>query len=121
MSHAVRFYQTGGPEVLVWEPAEVSKPGPGKARPKYRGRRRLCRHLHPPRPITRRRAGAQLTSPSYLGCLERRTNRKNAPAEVASSSIVSVRLAASLGYAGRVTAMLRDSMYNKHAVPISTS
>jgi len=121
MSHAVRFYQTGGPEVLVWKPAEVSKPGQGKARLKYRGRRRLCRPLHPPRPIPRDRAGAQLTSPSYLGCLERRTNRKTAPAEVPSSSIVSVRLAASLGYAGRVTAMLRDSMYNKHAVPISTS
>jgi NADPH:quinone reductase len=32
MPHAIRFYKTGGPEVLVWEEAEVGKPGPGEAR-----------------------------------------------------------------------------------------
>ncbi len=32
MTHAIRFHQTGGPEVLVWEGVEVGKPGPGEAR-----------------------------------------------------------------------------------------
>jgi NADPH2:quinone reductase len=32
MSKAIRFYQTGGPEVLIWEEIHVGKPGPGEAR-----------------------------------------------------------------------------------------
>jgi NADPH2:quinone reductase len=32
MPHAIRFYKTGGPEVLLWEEVEVDKPGPGEAR-----------------------------------------------------------------------------------------
>jgi NADPH:quinone reductase len=32
MTHAIRFHQTGGPEVLVWEDVEIGKPGPGEAR-----------------------------------------------------------------------------------------
>jgi NADPH:quinone reductase len=32
MSHAIRFHETGGPEVLVWEEVEVGQPGPGEAR-----------------------------------------------------------------------------------------
>ena len=32
MLKSVRFYQPGGPEVLVWEEVEVGKPGPGEAR-----------------------------------------------------------------------------------------
>jgi NADPH2:quinone reductase len=32
MTHAIRFYRTGGPEVLVWDKVEVGKPGPGEAR-----------------------------------------------------------------------------------------
>jgi NADPH:quinone reductase-like Zn-dependent oxidoreductase len=32
MSHVVRFYQTGGPDVLKFETAEVGKPGPGEVR-----------------------------------------------------------------------------------------
>ncbi|MGZ3298677.1 MAG: quinone oxidoreductase family protein [Asticcacaulis sp.] len=32
MTHAIRLYKTGGPEVLVWEEVEVGKPGPGEAR-----------------------------------------------------------------------------------------
>ena len=32
MTHAIRFHQTGGPEVLVWEEVQVGKPGPGEAR-----------------------------------------------------------------------------------------
>jgi len=32
MTHAVRFYETGGPEVLVWEKVEAGQPGPGEAR-----------------------------------------------------------------------------------------
>src|ERR1700676_2681987 len=30
MTHAIRFHQTGGPEVLVWEKAALGKPGPGE-------------------------------------------------------------------------------------------
>jgi NADPH:quinone reductase len=32
MTHAIRFHQAGGPEVLVWEEVKVGKPGPGEAR-----------------------------------------------------------------------------------------
>jgi NADPH:quinone reductase len=32
MTYAIRFHQTGGPEVLVWEGVELGKPGPGEAR-----------------------------------------------------------------------------------------
>ncbi|WP_437692592.1 quinone oxidoreductase family protein [Sorangium sp. So ce176] len=31
MEHAVRFHQTGGPEVLRWEDVDVGSPGPGEA------------------------------------------------------------------------------------------
>jgi NADPH:quinone reductase len=30
MSHAIRMYETGGPEVLRWEPYEPPEPGPGE-------------------------------------------------------------------------------------------
>jgi NADPH2:quinone reductase len=36
MPHAIRFRQTGGPEVLVWEEVEVGQPGPGEARVRHR-------------------------------------------------------------------------------------
>ncbi|WP_067825029.1 quinone oxidoreductase family protein [Nocardia inohanensis] len=32
MARAVRFYETGGPEVLRWEEVEVGAPGPGEVR-----------------------------------------------------------------------------------------
>ncbi len=32
MPHAIRFYETGGPEVLAWEEIQIGKPGPGEAR-----------------------------------------------------------------------------------------
>lgn len=32
MPHAIRIHQTGGPEVLQWEPVEVGAPGPGEVR-----------------------------------------------------------------------------------------
>ena len=32
MTHAIRVHQTGGPEVLQWEPVEVAKPGAGEVR-----------------------------------------------------------------------------------------
>jgi len=32
MPHAIRFHETGGPDVLVWEEVEVGDPGPGEAR-----------------------------------------------------------------------------------------
>ena len=32
MTHAIRFHQTGGPEVLRWEEVSVGDPGPGEAR-----------------------------------------------------------------------------------------
>ncbi|WP_437944967.1 quinone oxidoreductase [Sorangium sp. So ce296] len=35
MEHAVRFHQTGGPEVLCWEEASVGTPGPGQARVRH--------------------------------------------------------------------------------------
>src|SRR3979490_3237111 len=31
MPKAIRFYQPGGPEVLVWEEVQVGKPDPGEA------------------------------------------------------------------------------------------
>src|SRR5215218_5771385 len=35
MTHAIRFHETGGPEVLVWEEVEVGQPGPGEARVRH--------------------------------------------------------------------------------------
>lgn len=35
MSYAIRFHETGGPEVLVWEEVEVGQPGPGEARVRH--------------------------------------------------------------------------------------
>lgn len=35
MSHAIRVYQTGGPEVLRYETLEVGEPGPGQARVRH--------------------------------------------------------------------------------------
>ncbi|WP_437984329.1 quinone oxidoreductase family protein [Sorangium sp. So ce117] len=35
MEHAVRFHQTGGPEVLRWEDAAVGIPGPGQVRVRH--------------------------------------------------------------------------------------
>ncbi|MEU4430011.1 quinone oxidoreductase [Nocardia rhamnosiphila] len=35
MGQAVRFYETGGPEVLRWEDAEVGEPGPGEVRVRH--------------------------------------------------------------------------------------
>src|SRR5687767_7598732 len=32
MVHAIRFHQSGGPEVLKWEEVEVGEPGPGQVR-----------------------------------------------------------------------------------------
>lgn len=32
MAKAIRFYETGGPEVLKWESVEVGEPGPGEVR-----------------------------------------------------------------------------------------
>ena len=32
MPHAIRFYKTGGPEVLQWEEVSVGEPGPGECR-----------------------------------------------------------------------------------------
>ncbi|MFJ7945094.1 quinone oxidoreductase family protein [Streptomyces sp. NPDC096354] len=32
MAHAVRFYETGGPDVLTWEKVAVGDPGPGEVR-----------------------------------------------------------------------------------------
>ena len=36
MPHAIRFHQTGGPEVLQWEEVAVGEPGPGEARVRHR-------------------------------------------------------------------------------------
>jgi len=36
MTHAIRFHQTGGPEVLAWEEVEIGRPGPGEARVRHR-------------------------------------------------------------------------------------
>ncbi len=35
MTKAIRFHQTGGPEVLKWEDVAVGEPGPGEARIKH--------------------------------------------------------------------------------------
>ena len=35
MSRAIRFYETGGPEVLKLEQTEVGAPGPGQARVRH--------------------------------------------------------------------------------------
>jgi NADPH2:quinone reductase len=35
MAHAVRFYETGGPDVLRWESVDVGKPGPGEVRVRH--------------------------------------------------------------------------------------
>ena len=35
MPNANRFHKSGGPEVLVWEPVPIGKPGPGKARVRH--------------------------------------------------------------------------------------
>jgi len=35
MSHAIRFHQTGGPEVLCFEPVDLRDPGPGEARVRH--------------------------------------------------------------------------------------
>ena len=32
MAHAVRFHETGGPDVLRWEKVTVGRPGPGEVR-----------------------------------------------------------------------------------------
>ena len=36
MPHAIRFHQTGGPEVLQWEEVAVGEPGPGEVRVRHR-------------------------------------------------------------------------------------
>ncbi|MET8569254.1 quinone oxidoreductase [Streptomyces sp. NPDC004783] len=35
MAHAVRFHETGGPDVLRWEAVEVGDPGPGEVRVRH--------------------------------------------------------------------------------------
>ena len=35
MTHAIRVYQTGGPEVLRWEEVQVGNPGPGEIRVRH--------------------------------------------------------------------------------------
>lgn len=35
MAKAIRFYETGGPEVLKWEAVEVGDPGPGEVRVRH--------------------------------------------------------------------------------------
>ena len=35
MSFAIRFHQTGGPEVLRWEEVAVGDPAPGEARVRH--------------------------------------------------------------------------------------
>jgi NADPH2:quinone reductase len=35
MTHAIRFHQTGGPEVLQWEEVAIGEPGPGQARVRH--------------------------------------------------------------------------------------
>ena len=37
MAKAIRFYETGGPEVLRLETVEVGEPGPGQARVRHTG------------------------------------------------------------------------------------
>ncbi|MEU9860595.1 quinone oxidoreductase [Streptomyces sp. NPDC047971] len=35
MAHAVRFHETGGPDVMTWEKVAVGDPGPGEARVRH--------------------------------------------------------------------------------------
>ncbi|WP_134496156.1 quinone oxidoreductase family protein [Microvirga pakistanensis] len=35
MPHSIRFYETGGPEVLIWEEMDVGSPGPGEVRVRH--------------------------------------------------------------------------------------
>ncbi|MGW0413454.1 quinone oxidoreductase family protein [Streptomyces collinus] len=35
MAHAVRFHETGGPDVLTWEEVTVGEPGPGEVRVRH--------------------------------------------------------------------------------------
>jgi NADPH:quinone reductase len=35
MTYAIRFHQTGGPEVLVWEEVKLGRPGPGEVRVRH--------------------------------------------------------------------------------------
>jgi NADPH:quinone reductase len=35
VTRAIRFHQTGGPEVLQWEPVDVGAPGPGEVRVRH--------------------------------------------------------------------------------------
>ncbi|MBW6439134.1 quinone oxidoreductase [Actinoplanes hulinensis] len=35
MAKAIRFYRSGGPEVMRWEPVEVGEPGPGEVRVRH--------------------------------------------------------------------------------------
>src|SRR3954463_6299324 len=35
MAKGIRFYKTGGPEVLEWEAVEVDEPGPGEVRVRH--------------------------------------------------------------------------------------
>src|SRR6266545_3622731 len=35
MPNAIRFHKSGGPEVLVWEPVPIGKPGPGEVRVRH--------------------------------------------------------------------------------------
>ena len=52
MAQAIRFHQTGGPEVLELETVEVGEPGPGQvARAPQLRRGELHRHLLPHRPL----------------------------------------------------------------------
>ena len=37
MTHAIRFYQTGGTEVLKFEPVSLTEPGPGQVRVRHTG------------------------------------------------------------------------------------
>ena len=52
MAKAIRFHETGGPEVLKLETVEVGEPGPGQARVRHTLRGgQLHRHLLPHRPL----------------------------------------------------------------------
>ena len=35
MTHAIRFHETGGPEVLRWRTSPSAQPGPGEARVRH--------------------------------------------------------------------------------------
>jgi NADPH2:quinone reductase len=36
MTHAIRFHQAGGPDVLTWDEVTLGKPGPGQARVRHK-------------------------------------------------------------------------------------